>query len=162
MTMNCVLLTGAGFSKNWGGRLAREVTNDLMSRLQGNQHLLQLLNRANFEDVLAQVQGEIGSSNRESENRLNLLQDAITSVFDRMNHQFEERQFEFSNDVAHSIQKFLVRFDAIFTLNQDLLLEIHYKNQNVAIWFGTQPPHFACLLRARRERPRCRRAAQRG
>jgi hypothetical protein len=156
MTMNCVLLTGAGFSKNWGGRLAREVTNDLMSRLQGNQHLLQLLNRANFEDVLAQVQGEIGSSNRESENRLNLLQDAITSVFDRMNHQFEERQFEFSNDVAHSIQKFLVRFDAIFTLNQD------YKNQNVAIWFGTQPPHFACLLRARRERPRCRRAAQRG
>jgi hypothetical protein len=89
MTMNCVLLTGAGFSKNWGGRLAREVTNDLMSRLQGNQHLLQLLNRANFEDVLAQVQGEIGSSNRESENRLNLLQDAITSVFDRMNHQFE-------------------------------------------------------------------------
>jgi hypothetical protein len=51
MTMNCVLLTGAGFSKNWGGRLAREVTNDLMSRLQGNQHLLQLLNRANFEDV---------------------------------------------------------------------------------------------------------------
>ena len=138
MSMNCVLLTGAGFSKNWGGRLAREVTNDLMSRLQGNRHLLQLLNRANFEDVLTQVQGEISSSNRESENRLNLLQDAITSVFDRMNNQFEGRQFEFSNDVAHSIQKFLVRFDAIFTLNQDLLLEIHYKNQNVAIWFGTR------------------------
>src|SRR4029453_5800770 len=74
---------------------------------------------------LAQVQGEIISRNREDENRLNLLQDAITSVFDRMNNQFEGRQFEFSNDVAHSIQKFLVRFDAIFTLNQDLLLEIH-------------------------------------
>jgi hypothetical protein len=58
MTTNRVLLTGAGFSKNWGGRLAREVTNDLMSRLQDNQHLLQLLNRANFEDVLAHVQGE--------------------------------------------------------------------------------------------------------
>src|SRR5260370_27028386 len=139
MTMNCVLLTGAGFSKNWGGRLAREVTNDLMSRLQGNQHLLQLLNRTNFEDVLAQVQGEyILSRNRESENRLNLLQDAITSVFHRMNYHFEGLQFEFSNDAAHMIQKLLVRFDAVFTLNQDLLLEIHYKNQNVAIWYGTR------------------------
>jgi hypothetical protein len=32
----------------------------------------------------------------------------------------------------------LVRFDAIFTLNQDLLLEIHYRNDTVAIWSGTR------------------------
>jgi hypothetical protein len=40
--------------------------------------------------------------------------------------------------VAHSIQKFLVRFDAIFTLNQDLLIEVHYNNQNVVLWQGTR------------------------
>ena len=34
--------------------------------------------------------------------------------------------FEFSNYVAFSIKDFLAQFDAIFTLNQDLLLEIHY------------------------------------
>jgi hypothetical protein len=49
-----------------------------------------------------------------------------------------DKQFEFSNDIAHSIQKFLVRFDAIFTLNQDLLIEVHYNNQNVALWHGTR------------------------
>ena len=37
---NFVLLTGAGFSKNWGGFVAREITNVLMSRLQNNPYLL--------------------------------------------------------------------------------------------------------------------------
>jgi hypothetical protein len=34
--------------------------------------------------------------------------------------------FEFSVDRAKSVTAFLGRFDAIFTLNQDLLLELHY------------------------------------
>ena len=38
---NFVLLTGAGFSKNWGGFVAREITNALMSQLQNNPYLLQ-------------------------------------------------------------------------------------------------------------------------
>jgi len=50
---NFVLLTGAGFSKNWGGLTAREITNYLTSRLQNNPDLLQALNRGNFEDVLS-------------------------------------------------------------------------------------------------------------
>src|SRR5271165_710968 len=58
---------------------------------------------------------------------LNAIQEALADVFGRMNAQFAARQFEFSNDIAHSIQRFLVRFDAIFTLNQDLLIEVHYK-----------------------------------
>jgi hypothetical protein len=36
------------------------------------------------------------------------------------------------------IQKYLVRFDAIFTLNQDLLLEFHYLNNNPAVWIGSK------------------------
>jgi SIR2-like domain len=65
------------------------------------------------------------------------MQNALSDVFSRMNLHLADRQFEFSNDLAHSIQKFLVRFDAIFTLNQDLLIEVHYNNQNVALWHGT-------------------------
>jgi hypothetical protein len=36
------------------------------------------------------------------------------------------------------IQKWLTRFDAIFTLNQDLLLEFHYLNNNPGVWMGTK------------------------
>jgi hypothetical protein len=139
MSVNCILLLGAGFSKNWEGRLARELTNDLMARLQNNPYLTALLNRMNFEDALVQVQEQyLHTRSEEDERRLQLLQQAISSVFDRMNQHFEERQFEFSNDISRHLQKLLVRFDAIFTLNQDLLLEIHYRNSNVAIWYGTR------------------------
>lgn len=136
---NFVLLTGAGFSKNWGGFVAREITNVLMSRLQNNPYLLQALNRGNFEDVLSQVQSEyLATRTGENQNRLDAMQEALSDVFGRMNAHLAARQFEFSNDIAHSIQKFLVSFDAIFTLNQDLLIEVHYNNQNVALWHGTR------------------------
>lgn len=136
---NFVLLTGAGFSKNWGGFVAREITNVLMSRLQNNPYLLQALNRGNFEDVLSQVQSEyLATRTAENQNRLDAMQGALSDVFGRMNAHLAATQFEFSNDIAHSIQKFLVSFDAIFTLNQDLLIEVHYNNQNVALWHGTR------------------------
>ena len=49
--------------------------------------------------------------------------------------------FEFENDLAFSIKKFLERFDAIFTLNQDLLLETHYHPTLVsAKWSGVTIP----------------------
>jgi hypothetical protein len=135
---NFVLLTGAGFSKNWGGFVAREITSALMSRRQNIPYLLQALHRANFEDVLSQVQSTyVATKTGENQDRLNAMQDALSDVFGRMNLHLADRQFEFSNDIAHSIQKFLARFDAIFTLNQDLLIEVHYNNQNVALWYGT-------------------------
>ncbi len=136
---NFLLLTGAGFSKNWGGLTAREITNHLTSRLQNNPELLQALNRGNFEDVLSQVQSQyLTSRTTQNEMLLNAIQEALADVFGNMNIHFAARPFEFSNEIAHSIQKFLVRFDAIFTLNQDLLIEARYSNQNVAIWHGTR------------------------
>jgi hypothetical protein len=41
---NVILLLGAGFSKNWNGLLATEVTEDLTSRLQSDSSLCDLLN----------------------------------------------------------------------------------------------------------------------
>jgi hypothetical protein len=48
-------------------------------------------------------------------------------MFDRLNRTFERRtDFNFVNDVVYSVPAFLTRFDAIFSLNQDLLLELRY------------------------------------
>jgi hypothetical protein len=136
---NAILLLGAGFSRNWGGLVASQVTSDLMGRLQNDARAVSMLNRMNFEDALAQLQGEfLHGRTVESETRLVSFQNALSGMFARMNSHFRSATFEFSNDVARSFAKFLVRFDAIFTLNQDLLLEIHYRNDNVVLWHGSR------------------------
>lgn len=47
-------------------------------------------------------------------------------MFNQMDNAFARTTFEPTNDLQFMIRTFLVRFDAIFTLNQDLLLERHY------------------------------------
>jgi hypothetical protein len=136
---NAIILLGAGFSKNWNGLLATEVTAHLMSHFQSDFHLFNLLHRNNFEDGLAHLQrAYLHSRAAQEEARLTAFQAALSDIFDSMNRSFQSRQFEFSTDVARSFGKFLTGFDAMFTLNQDLLLELHYRNQNVALWQGTQ------------------------
>ncbi len=55
------------------------------------------------------------------------FQDAVIGLFSRLNKTFATMSdFEFNRDVKFSVKSFLARFDAIFSLNQDLLLEIHY------------------------------------
>ena len=139
---NAILLLGAGFSKNWNGLIATEVTADLMSRLLGDADLLKLLHMKNFEDALSKLQEDFlllgRSKNPVQEARLIAFEAALSAVFESMNRHFQSLQFEFSNDVAHSLRKFLTGFDAIFTLNQDLLLELHYhRREDVATWQGT-------------------------
>jgi hypothetical protein len=138
---NVILLLGAGFSKNWNGLLATEVTAHLMSRFQSDANLLALLNKQNFEDVLARLQGDyLYSRTAEHETRFKAFQAALSEIFDHMNSQFEaRRQFEFSSDISRSFGKFLTGFDAIFTLNQDLLLELYYHcREDVALWHNTR------------------------
>jgi len=137
---NAILLLGAGFSKNWNRLIASEVTNDLMAQLQNDANLLALLHRLNFEDALAQVQSDyLHSRTAETEARLTAFQAALSGTFDRMNRGFQAQQFEFSNAVARSLGRFLTGLDAIFTLNQDLLLELHYhRRENVALWHNTR------------------------
>lgn len=69
----------------------------------------------------------------------------IFRMFADMNAGFEQISFEHSNNVRTSIAKFLTKFDAIFTLNQDLLMERHYLNDNVSLmsdgkWSGWSIP----------------------
>ena len=75
------------------------------------------------------------------------LQDAVKRMFDDMNAAFmAAADWQFGQQhIEHQIGTFLTRFDAIFTLNQDVLLEHHYANDNIALigkkkWAGPEMP----------------------
>jgi hypothetical protein len=148
--MNHVLLLGAGFSRNWSGWLASEIMGDLLGRLADHAELSSLLRRiGNFEEALSQVQTDFRSQQgAETTTRLDRFQTAILDSFGAMNDAFASMPgMEFSNDRAFSVQEFLSKFDAIFTLNQDLLFELHYnielhgfRRWNGHHFPGMQPP----------------------
>ena len=137
--MTFVLLLGAGFSRNWGGWLASEAFEYLLSCPQVDGDIRDLLwthrRKGGFEDALAHLQDEFERRrDARTEQRLARLQDAISQMFADMDKAFASiANFEPQNDIAYMVRSFLVRFDAIFTLNQDLLMERHYLDGNVAL-----------------------------
>jgi hypothetical protein len=128
IVMNAVLLTGAGFSHNWGGRLAREINTAVAMRVEHDNHLADLLHRnPNFEEALTELQNEVATSARPGiAERLQRLETAIVDAFAVMNRNLGAATFNFCAKLEYTLPEFLVLFDAIFTLNQDLLLEKHY------------------------------------
>jgi hypothetical protein len=154
-----LLLLGAGFSRNWGGWLATEAFEYLLGSPEVVAHpeLRRLLwkhqGHGGFEAALAEVQTQFESDPQAAEPSLEALQDAISRMFVDMNKaiiaisdwQFGQRY------IKRQIGTFLTRFDAIFTLNQDVLLEHHYA-KNVALignkrWkSGIQLPGMSWLL----------------
>jgi hypothetical protein len=125
--MTYILLTGAGFSYNWGGPLASEVFSQLLADKDIDEPTRERLFAApgGFEQVLAELQL---STDPEDKKRHNALITAVVGIFNGMNNTFMQMQFEFESppSVQHSMAAFLSRFHAIFTLNQDALLEQHY------------------------------------
>ena len=132
---NCILLLGAGFSRNWGGWLASEAFEYLLGCPEVDQALLwKHKRRGGFEAALAELQDEhTRSAAKAPDERLRNLQAAVLRMFADMDKAFAATNFEFQNDRAYQVALFLIRFDAIFTLNQDLLLERHYLNDNVML-----------------------------
>jgi hypothetical protein len=128
--MTNLLLTGAGFSYNWGGSLAADVFSNLLSDRDIDPHTRRLLLEADgkggFEKVLADLEL---SGDPDDKKRHGVLLTALAGMFNLLNGSFLQlKQFEFENppDTRYWLHGFLNRFDAIFTLNQDALLEIHY------------------------------------
>ena len=146
-----LLLTGAGFSRNWGGWLASEAFEYLLGAPEVDDELRRILladkfKGRGFEDTLADLQTAFKSFR---EPRVGAQVDALTAalvgMFNLMDQAFASVRFEPQNDRAFLISEFLARFDALFTLNQDLLLERHYLNGNVLLsasrkWNGWQRP----------------------
>lgn len=138
--MTFILLTGAGFSYNWGGPLASDVFSALLADKGLDEHTRDLLfdSGGMFEKVLADLQVSTAPADQK---RHDALITSVAGIFNRMNNTFMHVQFEFENppSVQHSIAAFLSRFHAIFTLNQDALLEQHY-NPHI----GT-PMNWGCI-----------------
>jgi hypothetical protein len=142
--MTFILLTGAGFSRNWGGWLANETFEYLLGSAELDGDLRALLWRSKeagggFEDALAELQIEYEQRHDDmTKKRLNDLQAAIVGMFNQMDQSFAMTTFEPQQEMnpitprqKNYVRNFLFRFDAIFTLNQDLLLERHYFDDNI-------------------------------
>jgi hypothetical protein len=132
--MNCILLIGAGFSRNWGGWLADEVFDYLIGVRELDDTCRQLLNihrTAGFEKALSVLQADKSPSARNPGSPLRLMEAAIEQMFMDMGRSWFRNgwdlEFMSPPETGRSnVKEFLARFDAIFSLNQDFLLEIGY------------------------------------
>ncbi|HRK67926.1 MAG TPA: SIR2 family protein [Hyphomonas sp.] len=127
--MQLLLLLGAGFSRNWGGWLATEAFEYLLGAdpIASNPRHRQLLwkhyDSGGFEGALSEIQTEYRRDPAGSKQRLEDFQFAIRQMFDGMNRRFRHMN---GGPAWDPLTLFLDRFDAIFTLNQDVLLELWY------------------------------------
>lgn len=122
-----MLLLGAGFSRNWGAPLSEEINGSLLNELYDDRGLAQQLRERPFEELFGGFATPPDSG--ESAQRQLRLQNAVRSVFERVNAAFHVSNFEFQRtnlELIFSVSNFLQRFDLIFSLNQDLLLEKCY------------------------------------
>jgi hypothetical protein len=140
------LLTGAGFSRNWGGWLANEAFEYLLGAPEIDDYLRNVLWAAKlrgegFEGALSMVQGAYASSKSdEAKRRLDKFTQAVIGMFDAMQLAFNKLDYRES---ALRLQRFLSQFDAIFTLNQDTLLETIYAGEVrwSERWYGSYLPY---------------------
>ncbi|MGA7261496.1 MAG: hypothetical protein WBX30_11470, partial [Stellaceae bacterium] len=109
VAMAAVLLTGAGFSFNWGGRLAKEVNTAIALRVQEDAHLADLLHRnPNFEEALTELQNACAISVRpRTAEQLRRLETAIVEVFADMNRYLASATFSFRNETGWTMPEFL-------------------------------------------------------
>ena len=151
--MTHVVLLGAGFSRNWGGWLATEAFEYLLGckEISADPELCRLLwkhqESGGFEDALDEIQTSYLRDPTNTHTQLVAFQAAVIRMFNDMNHAFlSMTDWEFCRqDQSKWVQKFLTRFDAVFSLNQDLLLERHYCNGNVTLvgarkWLAASMP----------------------
>lgn len=128
-----VLLTGAGFTKNFGGFLASEMWGRIYNRLSEHPQLQEDMRQSkNFEDFYRQVRDSNGPA--EIPRALGL---AIFDSYTELDEVLRGWRGDPSSGVSHdALSRFLYRFAGdstessfVFTLNQDLFIERHYSNQ---------------------------------
>jgi hypothetical protein len=125
-SMNAIILLGAGFSHNWGGWLAKEVFNHLISvpEIRRHERLIKLLwaheSHGGFEDAIAEVQRDYRLNPARYGAELKSFQDAVFQMFADMNEGYAANPgWEFQQQQAFTVRTFLIQFRAIFSLNQE-------------------------------------------
>ena len=135
MTHRPILLLGAGFSRNWGGWLAPEVFEYVLGSPHVDEPLRSLLlstGKRDFEVALDDLQQHVARTGT-PDSRLDNLLRAIDEMFSEMNRGLSgSANYFWSGHFNRTMGLFLSRFDAIFTLNQDTLLEAQYLTGHLA------------------------------
>lgn len=150
MAKNLVLLTGAGFSRNWGGLLANEITNQLLSAINKGPQIVKAeyykqlaTETGNYETVLQEFQ-RLHSADPENAAILECLtyiEEAIRTCFFEMDRLYGGKSAGINNSARYNVEKFISNFDYFFTTNQDLLIERRFINLFSAPFFiGTHKP----------------------
>jgi hypothetical protein len=129
--MTLILLTGAGFTRNWGGWLANEAFEYVLGRREVSNELRRYLwkdklDGQGFEDTLAKLQLNRQQGDARAGEMVQEFGRALVAMFGEMNQALSRQTFEWQNETSMMIRPFLSNFDYIFTLNQDVLLECHY------------------------------------
>ncbi len=156
--MTNILLLGAGFSRNWGGWLANEVFDYLLGcpEITANSALRRALWRSKdqggFEQTLALLQSDASFSPSERAAAAQPFEAALVRTFSDMNAGLLGlADLEFPTAHPWKVGQFLAGFEAIFTLNQDLLLEHRYMphvagaSYSGQVWKGAQLPGLTLL-----------------
>jgi hypothetical protein len=161
--MRYLLLTGAGFSRNWGGWLADEAFEYLLGCAEVTLFIRQQLwktkgSKLGFEDTLREFR-ELHANSQNDDHLIELqaFETMLEGMFHTMRIGFQNSEFEPGLREARigpqptPIRDFLCRFDAIFTLNQDTLLEQKYSQSNLqqgsnGRWIALQSPGLTELL----------------
>lgn len=147
------LLIGAGFSRNWGGWLASEAFEFLLGcpEITDYPQLAPLLWKhqptGGFEGALEELQNTCEQDPQNDRGPLDALQAAVVRMFSDMNNAFmTTTHWEFQTFRDRQVGAFLTRFDSIFSLNQDVLIEHNYIGPGTASiggirrWDGVQMP----------------------
>lgn len=134
-----VLLTGAGWSRNWGGQLANEVWSSLVGhpRIRANTGLRDLLlDETTFEVALGKTHVAPFTAADRAE-----IEQAVLDTFVAMDREIARPDHDPWINI-YKVQELLFRFFGqrnegnssgyLFTLNQDLFFERHLYNEHVA------------------------------
>lgn len=150
--MTHFLLTGAGFSRNWGCWVADEVFEYLLAEPQLSPLMRTQLwrdrnSQGNYETTIQALRDAALTHKGQYEEEYRNFLSILGGMFNQMRNTYVQSgfQFEKTTNRQYEITQFLYQFDAIFTLNQDTLLEHHYfteffHGQSGTRWKGWDMP----------------------
>jgi len=131
-TQNVIFLTGAGFSANFDGFLAKDMAAKIFNSgiLSGEQNVKYTIRESrDYEDAYSEIMTRNDFSNLEKEK----MRKAVLDIYKRLDETLRKWVFNNDNPTAFDVYKFnsdllgLLQYKPgggfFFTLNQDLLME---------------------------------------
>ncbi len=161
------LITGAGFTKNFGGFLASEMWATIFNNplVQSNEFLrYALLNDPDYESLYEKIwHQKVLIGEEEQKIAQKILTEALSAAYEKLDQII--RRWKYTKDAPYPVNhygldEFINRFFTnpksgdgyIFTLNQDLFLERHFINGSHFVTPGIKYP-YQLNLPIKREHP---------